>query len=124
MNSSDYELHGQVAAQLGAPWPARVDLWSAQMRYVAIAVGGCNVLIKVPRKEKYRSNIWDHAGGMLLVEEIGCRVTTEGNPVDCGLGRRLSGCYGWFGASVYPCAMWRPSELPERRRSIKLRFSL
>jgi 3'(2'), 5'-bisphosphate nucleotidase len=66
------------------------------MRYVAIAVqGGCNAFVKVPRRESYRSKIWDHAGGMLLVQELGCVVTDlEGQAVDCGLGRTLGGCYG------------------------------
>lgn len=94
-NSSNFELHGSVASRLGAPWPHTTNIWSAQLRYVAIAVGGCNAMIKIPRKPRYRSNIWDHAGGMLLAEEVGCKVTDiNGNPVDCGLGRTLAGCYG------------------------------
>lgn len=94
--TQNLELHGQVAAQLGAPWPNPVDLWSAQMRYIAIAVrGGCNAFIKVPLKETYRSKIWDHAGGMLIVQELGVVVTDlEGRPVDCGLGRTLADCHG------------------------------
>lgn len=94
--SQDLEVHGKVAALLGCPWPNPVDLWSAQMRYVAIAVdGGCNAFIKVPRKRGYRSKIWDHAGGMLVVTELGCVVSDlEGRPVDCGLGRTLAGCHG------------------------------
>lgn len=94
--TQNLELHGRVAAQLGCPWPNTVDLWSAQMRYVAIAIGGgCNAFIKVPLKEKYRSKIWDHAGGMLLVQELGVVVSDlEGREVDCGLGRSLEGCHG------------------------------
>ncbi|KAJ5175373.1 3(2)-5-bisphosphate nucleotidase [Penicillium canariense] len=95
-SSHDVGVHARVAAQLDCPWPNPVDLWSAQMRYVAIAVqGGCNAFVKVPRHESYRSKIWDHAGGMLLVQELGCVVTDlEGRPVNCGLGRTLGGCYG------------------------------
>lgn len=95
-NTQNLVVHGRVAAQLGCPWPNPVDLWSAQMRYVAIAVqGGCNAFIKVPLKKSYRSKIWDHAGGMLLVQEVGCVVSDlEGRAVDCGLGRTLAGCYG------------------------------
>ncbi|KAJ5807039.1 Inositol monophosphatase [Penicillium riverlandense] len=94
--SPNLDAHARAAALLGAPWPNTVDLWSAQMRYVAIAVqGGCNAFIKVPRNPSYRSKIWDHAGGMLIVEELGCTVTDlEGRPVDCGLGRTLADCYG------------------------------
>lgn len=93
--SSNFELHARVASRLAAPWPPHADIWAAQLRYVAIAAGGCNVLIKVPRKTSYRSKIWDHSGGMLLVQELGVRVTDlSGRPVDCSLGRTLAGCYG------------------------------
>ncbi|EPS30760.1 hypothetical protein PDE_05712 [Penicillium oxalicum 114-2] len=95
-SSHNLDVHARVAKQLDCPWPNTVDVWSAQMRYVAIAVqGGCNAFIKVPREKNYRSKIWDHAGGMLLVQELGCVVTDlEGQPVNCGLGRTLGGCYG------------------------------
>ncbi|KAJ5480894.1 3(2)-5-bisphosphate nucleotidase [Penicillium diatomitis] len=95
-SSHNLDAHARIAKQLDCPWPNTVDVWSAQMRYVAIAVqGGCNVFVKVPREKNYRSKIWDHAGGMLLVQELGCVVTDlEGEPVNCGLGRTLGGCYG------------------------------
>jgi 3'(2'), 5'-bisphosphate nucleotidase len=93
--SSNYELNERLAASLGAPWPPAADLWSAQLRYIAIAVGGCNVLIKIPREASYRSKVWDHVGGMLIVEELGLTVSDlEGKPVDLTLGRTLSGCEG------------------------------
>jgi HAL2 family 3'(2'),5'-bisphosphate nucleotidase len=93
--STDYEKHRRVAAKLGVAWPPRTDLWSSQMRYIALAVGGCHVLLKIMRKKTYHSSIWDHAGGMLIAQEIGCTITdVEGNPVDCGLGRTLAGAMG------------------------------
>ncbi|KAL4918636.1 hypothetical protein BDW62DRAFT_210262 [Aspergillus aurantiobrunneus] len=92
--SSDYELHARLAERLGAPWPPRTDLWSSQLRYIAIAVGGCNVLVKIPRKASYRSKVWDHVGGMLIAAELGCIVSDlKGSPVDCTFGRSL-GCEG------------------------------
>ncbi|KAL4803960.1 hypothetical protein BDV18DRAFT_143574 [Aspergillus unguis] len=93
--SSNFELHARLAESLGAPWPPRTDLWSAQLRYIAIAVGGCNVLIKIPRNSSYRSKMWDHVGGMLIVEELGVTVSDlAGKPVDLTLGRSLDGCEG------------------------------
>ncbi|KAI9044239.1 inositol monophosphatase family protein [Aspergillus affinis] len=93
--SSNIEYHARLAAYLNAPWPHTTDLWAAQLRYIAIAVGGCNTLIKIPRKASYRSKIWDHAGGMLIAQEVGCTVSDlAGNPVDCSLGRTLAECYG------------------------------
>ncbi|KAJ5273561.1 3(2)-5-bisphosphate nucleotidase [Penicillium angulare] len=95
-SSQRLDAHEKIAAHLSCPWPNTVDLWSAQMRYIAIAVqGGCNSFIKVPSKATYRSKIWDHSGGMLLAQELGCVVTDlEGKSVDCGLGRTLADCHG------------------------------
>lgn len=94
-SSGRLDIHAAVASHLGARWPHTVDLWSAQMRYVAIAMGACNAFVKVPKSEKYRSKIWDHSGGMLLAQELGCLVTDlQGQAVDCGRGRTLEGCYG------------------------------
>lgn len=95
-SSQRLDKHEAIATQLQCPWPNTVDLWSAQMRYIAIAVqGGCNSFIKVPQKPSYRSKIWDHSGGMLIAQELGCLVTDlEGRPVDCGLGRTLADCHG------------------------------
>ncbi|OXV05454.1 hypothetical protein Egran_06778 [Elaphomyces granulatus] len=69
-------------------------LWSAQMSYVALVVGGCNALVKVPLKKNHQSKLWDHVGGMLIAEEAGCKVTDLlGNVIDCTVGRKL-GAYG------------------------------
>lgn len=90
-DSTDYTKHGQVATALGAPWPATADLWSSQMRYVAVAVGECNTLIKIVRDPSHRSSIWDHAGGMLIAQEVGCTITdAQGKAVSCGQGRKLA----------------------------------
>ncbi|CRG92790.1 hypothetical protein PISL3812_09857 [Talaromyces islandicus] len=98
-DSTDYTKHGMVAAALGAPWPATADLWSSQMRYVAIAVGECNTLIKIVRQASHRSSIWDHAGGMLIAQEVGCTISdAQGNAVSCGQGRKLAA----FGLIVAP----------------------
>jgi HAL2 family 3'(2'),5'-bisphosphate nucleotidase len=95
-NSTDYSKHALVASRLGAPWPAAVDLWSSQMRYVAVAVpGGGNTLVKIMKKPTYRSSLWDHVGGMLIAQEVGCVVTDlRGKAIDCGLGRTLVGAKG------------------------------
>lgn len=93
-SSTDSVVHGRVVARLGAPWPSETDVWAAQMRYVALAVGGCNAIVKIPRKKDYRSKVWDHAGGMLIAEEVGLVVSDlDGGRVDCGSGRALS-CFG------------------------------
>jgi len=95
ITSSDYDKHAVVAARLGAAWPPESDIWSSQMKYIALAVGACNTLIKIPRKKSYRSNTWDHAGGMLIAAEVGYTITDlHGQLVNCGLGRTLADTYG------------------------------
>ncbi len=87
--SGDLERHRMVAAQLGSSWPG-TEVFALQMRYVAIAAGHCDVMIRIPRDRGYREPVWDHAGGALILEESGGRVTDlDGNPIDFGAGRRL-----------------------------------
>ena len=44
----------------------------------------------MPRGD-YRENIWDHAAGLLIVEEAGGRVSdVEGKPFDLTTGRRMT----------------------------------
>lgn len=96
-DSTDATRHSRFAARIGAPFADETvtDFWATQMRYVALAVSGCNAMIKIPRSESYRSKLWDHAGGMLIAQEVGFRVTDlAGRDVDCGLGRTLAGCFG------------------------------
>lgn len=116
-HSTNYEKHALLASRLGAPWPASVDLWSAQMRYVAAALnGGGNTLIKILRNESYRSCLWDHAGGMLLAQEVGCVVTDlRGRAIDCGLGRKLAGSVGLIcaPASVHGAILRAVQELTD-----------
>ncbi|KAL1996355.1 hypothetical protein VTN49DRAFT_120 [Thermomyces lanuginosus] len=99
-NSTDYEKLSRVAARLGAPWPPVMDIWSSQMRYVALAVDyEVNSQVRIVRRQSHRSSIWDHAGGMLVANEIGCKVTDlHGNAVHCDRGRTLAGSCGIIAA--------------------------
>jgi 3'(2'), 5'-bisphosphate nucleotidase len=55
----------------------------SQVKYLALAAGVGDLIVRLPRKGgALRENIWDHAGGVLLVEEAGGRCTDV-------LGRRL-----------------------------------
>ncbi|KAJ9623536.1 hypothetical protein H2203_005798 [Taxawa tesnikishii (nom. ined.)] len=70
--SVDLETHRKVAGKMGSPWPG-TDLWSSQMR-----------------KRGHKSYVWDHAGGFLIYEESGGKVTDlDGKPIDFGAGRRF-----------------------------------
>ncbi|TID27609.1 3'(2')/5'-bisphosphate nucleotidase [Venturia nashicola] len=87
--SMDHVKNKMVAAKLGISWPG-VDIWSQQMKYVAMAVGGHDVMVRIPVNEGHRSALWDHAGGHLLAEEMGIKITdVEGKEIDFGEGRRF-----------------------------------
>lgn len=77
-----------IAALLGitAP-PVRMD---SQAKYAVVARGEASVYLRIPRGG-YQENIWDHAAGLLVVEEAGGIVTdVDGRPLDLTTGRRLT----------------------------------
>ena len=71
-----HSAHGdsaRLAAHLaiGAE-PARLD---SQAKYAVVARGEAEAYLRLPRDNKYREKIWDHAAGVLCVTEAGGRVT-------------------------------------------------
>lgn len=88
---SDLEAHAQIARQVGiiAP-PIRMD---GQGKYGVLARGEASVYIRLPNPAApdYRECIWDHAAGMIVVEEAGGRVTdVDGQALDFSQGRRMT----------------------------------
>jgi 3'(2'), 5'-bisphosphate nucleotidase len=97
--SMNIEKHSRVAEKLGIEWPG-TELWSTQIKYIALAVGGHDLWIRIPRKDGHRTAVWDHAGGHLIYEEIGGKVTDiRGKDIDFGAGRR---CHNNFGNVAAP----------------------
>jgi 3'(2'), 5'-bisphosphate nucleotidase len=67
--------------------PVRVD---SQAKYAIVAQGQAQIYLRLPTSKTYREKIWDHAAGMIVVEEAGGRVTdARGNTLDFGHGRML-----------------------------------
>jgi 3'(2'), 5'-bisphosphate nucleotidase len=67
--------------------PVRVD---SQAKYAIVAEGKAQIYLRLPTSKTYREKIWDHAAGMIVVEEAGGRVTdARGFPLDFGHGRML-----------------------------------
>ena len=85
---SSHAAAEEVARRLGiATEPLRVD---SQAKYAMVARGDAEIYLRLPRGE-YVENIWDHAAGMLLVEEAGGTVTDlAGQPLDFSRGAKLS----------------------------------
>lgn len=87
--STIQHLHQQVAAKLGTPWPG-VDLYSSLMKYAALGLGHSSICIRIFKYASWRSNMWDHAGGVLIFEEAGGKVTDlEGKSIDFSRGRKM-----------------------------------
>jgi 3'(2'), 5'-bisphosphate nucleotidase len=100
--SYDAEKQQEFARRVGAPWPG-TQLWSSQMRFAALATGAGNVQVAFRIPRDYHSCVWDVAGGALLVEEAGGKVTdADGKELDFTQGRRLENNWGIIAA---PAAM-------------------
>ena len=86
---SAHDLSARIAAELGvAVPPVRMD---SQAKYAAVARGEADVYLRLPTRSDYRENIWDHAGGVLIVEGAGGRVTDlDGKPLDFTQGKKLT----------------------------------
>lgn len=87
----DTNTHSIIANKLGldAP-PVRID---SQAKYGVLARGEASLYIRLPNPASpdYRECIWDHAAGMLVVEEAGGIVTdAEGKPLNFLSGRRMT----------------------------------
>jgi 3'(2'), 5'-bisphosphate nucleotidase len=86
---SDQDQAARIAALLGiTAEPYRID---SQCKYAAVAEGDASIYLRLPTRRDYREKIWDHAAGMLVVEEAGGRVSdVEGRALDFRCGRTLA----------------------------------
>jgi 3'(2'), 5'-bisphosphate nucleotidase len=89
---SGHSAHGRsarIAEVLGIKnEPIRLD---SQAKYGVVARGEADVYLRLPTKAGYQEKIWDHAGGVLVVEEAGGKVTDiDGKPLEFTHGRELT----------------------------------
>jgi len=85
---SSHALSASVAAELGVrAAPVRMD---SQAKYGVISRGEANLFMRFPRAG-YVENIWDHAAGVVVIEEAGGIVSDgEGRALDFSRGRFLN----------------------------------
>ncbi|MAG32495.1 MAG: 3'(2'),5'-bisphosphate nucleotidase [Deltaproteobacteria bacterium] len=85
---SDQDQSAQIARALRiSEEPVRVD---SQCKYAIVARGEAQIYLRLPTRKDYREKIWDHAAGLVVVEEAGGRVTdVRGHDLDFGHGRTL-----------------------------------
>lgn len=85
---SDHSWSGQVAKRLGITQESvRMD---SQAKYGALSMGAADIYLRLPTRPGYREMIWDHAAGVIVVEEAGGSVSdVDGKPLDFTRGYRL-----------------------------------
>lgn len=85
---SEHGLSARAAEKLGIGGiPVRMD---SQAKYAVVADGRAEIYMRLPAKKDYKEKIWDHAGGVLLVEEAGGAVTDVlGRPLEFTHGKEL-----------------------------------
>lgn len=86
---SSHSRSAQIAESLGiVKPPVRLD---SQAKYAVVARGEADVYLRLPTRKDYQEKIWDHAGGVLVVEEAGGTVTdVTGKPLEFTHGRELA----------------------------------
>ena len=86
----DQSLQAAVAKAVGITQASvRMD---SQAKYGAVASGHAALYLRLPspKTPNYREKIWDHAAGVIVVEEAGGRVTDmHGKPLDFSKGAKL-----------------------------------
>ncbi len=95
---SDQDQSAQIAHALGITSDAvRMD---SQAKYATVARGHAEIYLRLPTRKDYREKIWDHAAGMLIVEEAGGMVTdVTGQPLDFSQGKQLENNRGVIATS-------------------------
>lgn len=88
-SSRNKDLTADVVERAGIVRPPyRID---SQAKYSVVARGEAALYLRHTLDPTYREKVWDHAAGVLLMEEAGGRVTDlHGRPLDFTHGRQLS----------------------------------
>lgn len=86
----DSDAHSSIANALGiTESPVRMD---SQAKYGIVSRGEASLYIRLPNPAHpdYRECIWDHAAGLIVVEEAGGTVTdANGTPLNFLTGKRM-----------------------------------
>lgn len=91
-------IHSAVAASLDISSPG-CDLLGWVPRWSALAMGLGNVTVWVYKSRTRTAKLWDHAGAMLLFEEVGGKITdVHGQDIDLSQGRALRNNFGFVAA--------------------------
>lgn len=83
----DPALIDRVVHDLHLGGMVRID---SQVKYGALARGDAEFYVRPRNRPERRENVWDHAAGVLMVEEAGGKATDlDGKPLDFSTGRKM-----------------------------------
>lgn len=92
------DAHEAICRNLGVEFPGS-DLLGWVPRWATLAMGLANMTVWVYKRRDRLAKIWDHAGVMLLFEEVGGKITDiDGKDVDLCAGRKMIANYGFVAA--------------------------
>ncbi|KAI3343623.1 carbohydrate phosphatase [Ustulina deusta] len=98
LDSGVDDAHEAILSRLGITTKG-CDFLAWVLRWVTLGLGLANITVWVYRKRERTAKIWDHAGAMLLFEELGGKITDiDGKEIDLTAGRKLTQNHGFVAA--------------------------
>ncbi|KAJ8124938.1 hypothetical protein O1611_g8702 [Lasiodiplodia mahajangana] len=98
LDSGVDDAHKAVMARLGIASKG-CDFLAWVLRWVTLGLGLANITVWVYKKRERVGKIWDHAGAMLLFEEVGGKITDiDGKDIDLTVGRLMAENHGFVAA--------------------------
>ncbi|CAJ2509854.1 Uu.00g057540.m01.CDS01 [Anthostomella pinea] len=98
LDSGVDDAHQAIMERLGIS-SRGCDFLAWVLRWVSLGLGLANMTVWVYKRRDRGGNVWDHAGAMLLFEEIGGKITDiDGKDIDLSVGRKLTSNHGFVAA--------------------------
>ncbi|KAI2642500.1 carbohydrate phosphatase [Xylaria nigripes] len=98
LDSGVDDAHEAVMARLGITSKG-CDFLAWVLRWVTLGLGLANITVWIYKKRERCGKIWDHAGAMLLFEELGGKITDiDGKDINLSAGRLMTENHGFVAA--------------------------
>jgi 3'(2'), 5'-bisphosphate nucleotidase len=98
LDSGVDDAHEAIMEKLGITSQG-CNVFAWVLRWVTLGLGLANVTVWVYKKRERTGKIWDHAGAMLLFEELGGKITDiDGKDIDLSVGRKMTANHGFVAA--------------------------
>ncbi len=87
---SNHDLQNRIMKALSQS--SQVVRYDSMVKYCVLSRGEADVYLRLPNSKSpdYKENIWDHAAGVVIIEEAGGKVSDmHGKELDFGQGKKL-----------------------------------